>query len=236
MKTIFIALITAVLAAGLFVHPTTAGQPLAQSTCKETYIIRRGDSLGGIARKCGLTLDELLAANPNITTRTVIQPGMLLRIVAGARVVPLPDTYTVKSGDTLGTIAERHDTTIKELLRLNPQILNPRLIYINQVLRLPGNFSGPRLFLSDEKVKPGWYLEVKAAGFPPNTDIDFLLSKAGAAFYPVEDGHTDADGNASVYVTFPTTAVVGEQWSVAVQTTETRELMKATSQNITIIK
>lgn len=49
-----------------------------------------------------------------------------------------PSSYTVKSGDTLGAIASRNGTTVAELMRLNPSITNPNLIYPGQQFKLPG--------------------------------------------------------------------------------------------------
>ncbi|MGP9834199.1 LysM peptidoglycan-binding domain-containing protein [Marinobacter sp. NSM] len=53
--------------------------------------------------------------------------------------------YTVKSGDTLSAIAQRHQTTLSSLLRLNPDIDNPDRIFPGQRLKLPAandaNFS-----------------------------------------------------------------------------------------------
>lgn len=236
MRTFICALIAAVLAAGQFFTPTLAARPAARGYCKDTYIVRRGDSLARIAWWCEVSLDQLLAANPQLTDRDIIYPGQVIRIVVGAEIAPIPDTHTVAAGDTLNKIAERYDTSVNELLRLNPGILNPRLIYIGQVLRLPGNFTGPRLLLSEIDVKPGWYIEVKVVDFPPNADIDFLLSKAGGTFYPVQDGRTDAHGYASAYINFPNTAVSGEKWKVKVHTTENPELISVTSQTVTIIK
>ncbi|MGQ7301876.1 LysM peptidoglycan-binding domain-containing protein [Marinobacter nauticus] len=45
--------------------------------------------------------------------------------------------YTVKSGDTLSAIAQRHQTTLSSLLRLNPDIDNPDRIFPGQRLKLP---------------------------------------------------------------------------------------------------
>ena len=46
-----------------------------------------------------------------------------------------PDTYTVKQGDTLGSIAARYGTTFQALAKLNG-ITNPNRIYVGQKLKL----------------------------------------------------------------------------------------------------
>lgn len=45
--------------------------------------------------------------------------------------------YTVRPGDTLWSLARRFDVTVKELVKLNG-IPDPDLIYVNQMLRIPG--------------------------------------------------------------------------------------------------
>ena len=45
-------------------------------------------------------------------------------------------TYTVKRGDTLTSIAKRHDTTVEALVASNG-IKNKNRIYIGQVLQIP---------------------------------------------------------------------------------------------------
>lgn len=46
-----------------------------------------------------------------------------------------PDTYTVKSGDTLTSIAAKYGTSVAALVRLN-DIKNKNLIYVGQVLKI----------------------------------------------------------------------------------------------------
>lgn len=46
--------------------------------------------------------------------------------------------YNIQSGDTLSAIAARNNTSVAELLKLNPSITNPNLIYAGKSLVLPG--------------------------------------------------------------------------------------------------
>ncbi len=46
-------------------------------------------------------------------------------------------TYTVRWGDTLSKIARSHNLTLTSLIRANPQLPNPNLIYPGDVIRLP---------------------------------------------------------------------------------------------------
>jgi|GEM_PF-3955221 len=51
-------------------------------------------------------------------------------------------TYTVKSGDTLGAIADRNGTTVSEIMKANPSIKNPNQISVGQQIKLPSKQSG----------------------------------------------------------------------------------------------
>ena len=82
------------------------------------YTVKAGDTLYGIARQYGISVDELKAAN-NLTSNT-LTIGEVLVIPE----VLIPDTsdenvYTVKSGDTLYSIANQYGMTVNELKSLN---------------------------------------------------------------------------------------------------------------------
>ena len=42
---------------------------------RETYTVRRGETLWGIAKSCGVELTDLIAANPQIRNPNLIYPG-----------------------------------------------------------------------------------------------------------------------------------------------------------------
>ena len=46
--------------------------------------------------------------------------------------------YKIKPGDTLSAIAKHQGTTVDEILKLNPNITDPNLIYTGADLILPG--------------------------------------------------------------------------------------------------
>ena len=99
----------------------------------DTYTVRRGDTLWGIARRYSTTVSALASLN-HIANPDLIYPGQVLNLPRGA--APSAGTYTVRQGDTLWGIARRYNTTVSALASLN-RIANPNLIYPGQVLRLP---------------------------------------------------------------------------------------------------
>lgn len=72
-------------------------------------------------------------ANKPVTTTPVIQQAK-----EDKKVINDTKTYTVKSGDTLSSIATRFNTTYQDLARLN-NIASPYVIYPNQVIKIKGD-------------------------------------------------------------------------------------------------
>jgi len=105
------------------------------------YVIARGDTLRALATRFNTTVDALLKLNTNITNANRIYEGQRLIIKSTPPVPPPPPpggkTYTVQKGDTLRKIAEKHNTTWQEIMKVNPQIKNANLIYVGQIINLP---------------------------------------------------------------------------------------------------
>lgn len=101
-----------------------------------THTVTRGETLAGIAARYGTTAAALASAN-GIANPNRIYAGTRLS-VPGAGTAASGSSYTVRSGDTLGSIASRAGSSIAELVTLNG-IKNPNLIRTGQVLSLPGS-------------------------------------------------------------------------------------------------
>ena len=116
--------------------PTTPSTPPSNPS---TYTVQRGDWIYAIARKFGVSVAALLAANPGIHPNFVF-PGQVLSIPGGTTPPDSPppsgNTYTVQLGDTLFSIAVRFKTTTYAL-QIKNNLANPNFIYPGQVLTLP---------------------------------------------------------------------------------------------------
>jgi membrane-bound lytic murein transglycosylase D len=107
--------------------PTVAAKPPPHFEPSKQYkmlhIVQKGDSLHQIESKYHVSASEIRQWN-KIGANTPLRLGQQLVIwkqntVSGA--------YIVKTGDSLSTIAKQHNTHVKTLMRLNPQ-LNPKLL------------------------------------------------------------------------------------------------------------
>ena len=82
------------------------------------YTVKKGDTLYGIARQFGISVDELKVAN-NLTTNTLRVGQTLVIPEIEEPDVPNENIYIVKKGDTLYSIANQYGMTVNELKSLN---------------------------------------------------------------------------------------------------------------------
>ncbi len=97
-------------------------------------------------------------------------------------------SYTVQSGDNLSTIARNNNTTVDELMRLNPSITNANLIYAGSVINLPDTTSGSSTQSDPGTVTGGGSLPVN--GTRVNTP-------SGSGIYSLPNTTTSQDNTAS---------------------------------------
>lgn len=107
----------------------------SSNTSSKTYTVKSGDTLSSIASQYGTTYQELAKIN-GISDPNKIYPGQVLKI-SGSSSTAASNTeyYTIKSGDTLSSIAKRYGTTVNQLVAWN-NIQNANLIYAGQKIRV----------------------------------------------------------------------------------------------------
>ncbi|ACJ34305.1 Cell wall-associated hydrolase containing N-terminal Lys repeats [Anoxybacillus flavithermus WK1] len=136
---------------------TTATTQPANAT---TYKIQSGDTLSVIAKKFNTTVTRLLELNATITDVNRIYVGQVLQVPTATNTAtntlvspaPTPTTsqtsaptqtnsatkrYIVQPGDSLSAIAKTFQTTVNDLLALNPSITNVNFIRVGQTINVP---------------------------------------------------------------------------------------------------
>lgn len=124
----------------LIIHGISAGDDLEDNNGNETvpttYTVQSGDSLWSIANRFGVTVNELKSVNS--LTSNLLSIGQVLIIPSSSTnnpTNPSYTTYTVVSGDSLWSIANRFGTTVDAIKTLNN--LTSNLLSIGQVLQIP---------------------------------------------------------------------------------------------------
>ena len=73
-----------------------AANDAAPAAARNSYAIKRGDTLSGIADRHGVSVDQLMAANPAIKDRNKISPGQSINLPAGAKKAEPASTAVTK--------------------------------------------------------------------------------------------------------------------------------------------
>lgn len=190
-----------------------------QSSSSGTYTVVSGDGLYAIARKTGISIDDLLSLN-GLSLTSTIYPGQVLTLSANSQEAESEEssstenesststqetsseenaanseqtstggTYTVVSGDGLYAIARKTGTSIDDLLSLNGLSLNST-IYPGQVLTLSGNSEAAPAAESTESTAEESQEEVATPEeTPPSTNAKMYYVHSGDSLYRIAHNH-----------------------------------------------
>lgn len=130
------------------------------TTNMSTYTVKSGDTLNAISAKTGVSVATIASVN-GIKNVNLISVGQVLKLSTtstntnssattannsntsnsssstSTSTRTATETYTIKSGDTLNSIASKTGTSLATIVSLNG-IKNANLIYVGQVLKLSG--------------------------------------------------------------------------------------------------
>jgi LysM repeat protein len=152
----------------LAVNSTTIG---TNCNIVSNHTVIAGDNLANIATSTNTTVAQLQFVNTQITNPRLINVGDIIKIPNSACVAPAPaplaeptatcsngtaSTIKVVAGDTLIIIAkEKLGITLPSLLAVNPQVKNPDLINVGDVLNVPlCGKNGTATVISSKAAKP----------------------------------------------------------------------------------
>lgn len=177
------------------------------------YVVKRGDTISGIARANNVSVSEILRLNPNVST-VGLRVGDVLLLPARAAPPPPPPPptntvrYTVRPGDTLFSIARANGMTISELRDLNPGLtgtlrVGDVILVRSGIVPPPPPPAGVEATVSPSSGAPGSIVQVSASGFRASATLRLLAGSDASSLQEFQQVTTDASGRANVSVRVP---------------------------------
>lgn len=128
--------------AGQTTAPTVGTPPATEIT----HTVKAGENLYQIGLLYGYSW-VVLAQYNNIPNPNYVVVGTVLKIPGSSTPTATPTAptevlYTVRAGDTLGSIAAAYGISWVQIAEANG-LVNPNLIYPGQILKIPSNTPGP---------------------------------------------------------------------------------------------
>ncbi|WP_420595090.1 peptidoglycan DD-metalloendopeptidase family protein [Deinococcus sp.] len=100
-----------------------------------TYRLAPGDNLTVIAKRIGVSLSRLRAANPQISRPSAVRAGTVIKLPDARK----PSTaHRVASGESLGVIAAKYRLSLNRLINANPGLSAKKPVQVGQKLYIPG--------------------------------------------------------------------------------------------------
>jgi len=161
---------------GTLLKPVAVNTTVADgSDLMETYKVKAGDTLTGIASKYGVSMMTLWWAN-NLKSKDDLHLGQTLTIPPVTGLV-----LTVQASDTLAGLAARYKVDEQEILDAN-QLEDPNLV-VGQVLAIPGAMGK-----AVPVPKPEVYSSSGSSAIPSGSSRAPAMYSGGALTWPVSGG------------------------------------------------
>ena len=157
----------------------------SSSASVSTYTVKSGDTLNAISSKTGVSVATIASAN-GIKNVNFISVGQVLKLSnatantsttnststnnssSNNTTTQSVQTYTIKSGDTLNSIASKTGTSLATIVSLNG-IKNANLIYVGQVLKLSGTATNTGTSSSNTSAQTAVGIDYSVARYDSST-------------------------------------------------------------------
>lgn len=137
LGALFVAMIV-VIVASLTGSPAPSAGDAALRRLAPYWTVHQGESYSSIAEKTGLSVEQLETFNPYTNPATIV-PGQRLKLRLHPPPPPPkpkgPKFWTIRTGDSFGSVAAKTGHNINKLQQLNPK-LKPTTLQPGDRMRL----------------------------------------------------------------------------------------------------
>ncbi len=175
--------------------------------CGSVYTIQPGDSLFAIAARCGVTMDDLLAANTRIGNPDQITAGEQLAIPGARAVVDSPRPAQPTEPHAFDVSTQAPDPTQAP----NAPVVMPTLTPVKQAVLL-GKDGAAQI----EGAQPGSPLVVTVRDLPPGALVVIQVGPAGGPYVDLQQVQSNDMGQVRAEVVLPADLPAGSEATIAV--------------------
>ena len=184
--------------------------------CGSEVAVREGETLSGLAERCGVTEARILDLNLNIEGSKDLRAGMILNLAApsaedaAAKARQATDSflsrlksYAHEAGRTIDRAAETARHSVEAFIQRNPD-LHQSVRKLGQRLNIPGiEKVEAQVSLSVRKGAPGTPVTPSAIGLPPDQRVEIAGGSPASDYQIIEAARTSAKGTLQVTVQLP---------------------------------
>lgn len=215
-----------------------AGNPSASgSGCYSPYLVGSGDTLSKIARACGVSLKDIVAANSGLSNPNLLHPNQELRIPFAAQPGVLDTGWPGAVVSPVETSVSPTQTTMPAQTPLPaqaPTVNQAQAPTVNQAPAIAataaiagGTAATAGGEIPGKRVGETYSIEIK--GLPAQANVLLFYGTSGGTPITLPGATSDAAGNLMVVITIPPDARPGEMWIVTA-TSSTSPAQTATSE------
>ena len=119
-----------------FAQPGVAPQKEVGGVMSYIHTVELGNTLWGLQQMYGVRVEDIMSNNSNLNEGLSV--GQKIIIPVPNYVKPLPETskYKVKKGETLYGLSRKFNTTVDELIKINPEL--SKGLKKGQLIQVPG--------------------------------------------------------------------------------------------------
>ena len=119
-----------------FAQPGVAPQKEVGGVMSYIHTVELGNTLWGLQQMYGVKVEDIMSNNSNLNEGLSV--GQKIIIPVPNYVKPLPETskYKVKKGETLYGLSRKFNTTVDELIKINPEL--SKGLKKGQLIQVPG--------------------------------------------------------------------------------------------------
>lgn len=222
---------------------SAGGPPAAGSSgsgsCRGEYTVSKGETLFQISRRCSISIEELLRANPTIVNPDLIYAGQVIYL---DNLAPLRADEEAVGGTETGSGAEAGQLAVDPFWTEESPAEEPPVEKPPAEPVLPESTPAEKPLWQDAapedaapadpfapavtaELRPAGTLPnarpkitVRAVNFSPMTRVSVELVKSGGQSPITGESRSDARGSVMMDITIPPDALPGEEWIAAVRT------------------